>query len=563
VTPPDPSLPPGRLVEIILSPYATIEGLQQELALSRADAQAGRQEIARLVTMVEGLTRQLDELMGERHEELRKELARQREEAKKIAAAAAAGAAGPPPPEMKTNPAPAPEPVGRRRSKHGRGARPAGLRQERQVAPSPCQCPKCHGSKLKKRGTEVTRELDYVRAHVRERVTERDICECEDCGARVVAPQPPMPFERAACTFAMMAWLLFARCGLFLPLDRLVRDFASQGAPIPSATATRWSDRGADLLQPIAAEVRWDLLTRTHIRTDGTGLLVVFPRVKGKPKRGPERPGEPGEDGYLPPVPPESGQVLVFGSDTEAVYHYTPTKEGRHISDFLTLGTDTQGQPIVWKGTITADASSVMDAMFTDHGCTESGCNAHGLRKFRDDADKAPLLASRAMAFIGRVYAIEAEARTKEMKGASLLVWRQQHARPVVADFRAWLDTHLADLLPSNPVRKAMQYYLNHWDALTRFLHDPDVPLDNNWSEAALRKIALLRNNSLFAGGHDGARRLCTVFTLIHTARLHKVDPYDYLEWALTRVVPHPDNRGLKPKDLTPAAYAAFLASQQ
>ena len=77
-----------------------------------------------------------------------------------------------------------------------------------------------------------------------------------------------------------------------------------------------------------------------------------------------------------------------------------------------------------------------------------------------------------------------------------------------------------------------------------------------------MRKIALLRNNSLFVGGHDGAVRLCTVFTLVQTARLVGVDPYAYIEWALSRVVPHPDNRGLRPADLTPAAYAAFLAQQ-
>ncbi len=105
-----------------------------------------------------------------------------------------------------------------------------------------------------------------------------------------------------------------------------------------------------------------------------------------------------------------------------------------------------------------------------------------------------------------------------------------------------------------------MQYYLNHWDALTLFLTDPEVPLDNNWSERALRIVALLRNNSLYAGGEDGAVRLCTMFTLIHTCRLLGVDPYEYLAWALTRCVPHPDNRGLAPVDLTPAAYKALRA---
>jgi len=166
-------------------------------------------------------------------------------------------------------------------------------------------------------------------------------------------------------------------------------------------------------------------------------------------------------------------------------------------------------------------------------------------------------LAGRALAFIGRFYAEEAKAREQGLTGVELLAWRQTHVAPVARDFRSWLTDHLDDLLPDNPVRKAMKYYVNHWDALTRFLEDPDVPLDNNWSERALRSVNLIRNNSLFAGGEEGAVRLCTLLTLVSTCRLIGVDPYSYLEWALIRVVPHRDNRGLTPADLTPHAYQA------
>ncbi len=78
-----------------------------------------------------------------------------------------------------------------------------------------------------------------------------------------------MAFERAACTFEMMAWLCFAKVGLFLPLDRMQRDFEDQGARIPSATLTRWWQAGADLLLHVAEAVRLSLLADAHIRTDG------------------------------------------------------------------------------------------------------------------------------------------------------------------------------------------------------------------------------------------------------------------------------------------------------
>lgn len=557
-----------------------IRTLQAQLAAQQTRAE---RQVARLVTMIEGLTRQLDELLRDRDEERRAKLAAVRAEAAAVAAAATMAAAeatagdrssaigGP-----TSGPATAPDAPSandtpnrsdlpkrtRNRHNHGRGPVPEGMPQDPQTL-TPDRCGKCGGDKLADgRAAAPIEEWDYVRAHVRRRVTTRLACTCETCGAETPAPPPPpMPFDRAACTFAMMAWLCFAKCGLFLPLDRMCHDFEAQGARIPSATLTRWWQRGADLLLPVAASVRASLLADSHVRMDGTGLLVTFPREKGEPKKGPVRPGDTDANGYLLRKEPLNGQILVFGNDEHAVFWYTPTREGHHILDFFTVGQDQDGQPIRWRGTITADALSAYDCLFEGGGRIETGCNAHALRKFRDEADKAPLIASRALAFIGKLFEIEAKARENGLVGVALLAHRQQHARPVTIAFREWLGEHLGDLLPTNPVRKAMQYYLNHWAALTRFLDDPDVLLDNNWSERALRKIALLRNNSMFAGGEDGAIRLCTLFTLIQTCRLIKVDAYEYLAWALSRSVPHPDNRGLIPDDLTPAAYKATRES--
>jgi len=239
--------------------------------------------------------------------------------------------------------------------------------------------------------------------------------------------------------------------------------------------------------------VRLSLLAGDHLQTDGTGLRVL------------SNPDDDVDSG------PFDGQVLYFGDTEHAVYHSTLDKRGTQVTDFLTIGEDDDHQPIVWKGTITADAVSSHDCLFVDGGRIEAGCNAHGLRKFRDDADKAPLLARRAMAFIGRWYHAEEQARDKGLTGDALLRWRRARAGPVANEYRAWLDDHIEDLLPTHPVRKAMQYAIYHWQALSRFLHDPDVPIDNNDSERALRKVALLRNNSMFASDPEGARRYCVL----------------------------------------------------
>jgi len=538
------------------------ETAAKERESARTEREVSRREIARLVKMVEGLTAQLDLLLKDRDEERRAELAKVREQARAAAEAAAAAASAAAALEPDDEPSddeaidkPAPN-----RDKHGRKPKPAHLPRSI-VELKPDCCKHCGCKKLLIRDVLVSEEWDYVRAHLRIRRTERTICRCADCNKRTVPEQPPMPFDRVSCTFAMMAWLCFAKCGLFLPLDRIMRDLEDQGAGIPSSTLTRWWQQGADLLHPVAAVVRLSLLAETHIRTDGTGLLVVFSRRKGKPVKGDERVGEVDEAGWLLKRDTMYGQILVFGNDEHAVYWFTETKEGHHTMDFLTIGEDEDGKPIRWRGTLTADALNAYDCVFKDGDRIESGCNSHGLRKFRDDADTAPLLASKAMGFIGGFFKVEAEAKANKLHGAELLAHRQAYAGPIAKRFKTWLDEQVDEqvdgLLKTNPVRKAMQYYINHWSALTRFLEDPDVKLENNWSERALRKVALLRNNSMYAGGVEGAVRVATLLTLINTSRLIGVDPYKYLVWAMTRVVPHSSNRGLAPVDLTPAAYKA------
>ena len=85
-------------------------------------------------------------------------------------------------------------------------------------------------------------------------------------------------------------------------------------------------------------------------------------------------------------------------------------------------------------GTITADALSAHDCLLSDGDRIEAGHNSHRLRKSRDDADKAPLLASRALACIGQFYKEEARAR---LSGVEPLAWRTEHIGPAAPELRS------------------------------------------------------------------------------------------------------------------------------
>ena len=121
--------------------------------------------------------------------------------------------------------------------------------------------------------------------------------------------------------------------------------------------------------------------------------------------------------------------------------------------------------------------------------------------------------------------------------------------------FKRWLDLMVVKLLPKDPLRKAVQYYLNHWTALTRFLDDSALPLDNNFSERLLRSLALGRNNWLFAGNTEAAHRTAVLMGIIATCRLQGVEPMAYMTWVFNRLGTRRKLDGHSASDSTPAAF--------
>jgi hypothetical protein len=99
-----------------------------------------------------------------------------------------------------------------------------------------------------------------------------------------------------------------------------------------------------------------------------------------------------------------------------------------------------------------------------------------------------------------------------------------------------WLTQRLAKVAPGSATEKAIQYNLGRWEALTRYLSDGTLPIDNNWLENRIRPVALGRANWLFAGSDRAGRRAAAVMSLIQTARLHGLEPYIYMRDILERL---------------------------
>jgi transposase len=173
---------------------------------------------------------------------------------------------------------------------------------------------------------------------------------------------------------------------------------------------------------------------------------------------------------------------------------------------------------------------------------TEVACLAHCRRKFYDvwEATKSPI-AKEALDRIAAVYAIEDKAR---FAPAAERVQHRSETAPLLDKLFDWAKVTVAKLSGKLELAKAFRYMIDRREALTRFVTDGRLEVDNNVAENAMRGIAVGRKNYLFAGSDAGGERAATIYTLVQTARLNKLNPETYLRDILAKIADgHPINR--------------------
>jgi hypothetical protein len=187
-----------------------------------------------------------------------------------------------------------------------------------------------------------------------------------------------------------------------------------------------------------------------------------------------------------------------------------------------------------WKGKLVCDDFGGNKASF-ELGVTEIGCMAHARLKFFElHATNKSTLAEQALRYIQLLYEIESEVRDLE-PDLRRRIW-QEKAAPVMDMLHAWMLAQ-RDLMPEgSAIRRTLDYRLKRWAALSRYLNDRAVPIDNNWAENQIRPWALGRNNWLFAGPLRCGKRAAAIMSLIQSARMNGHDPYGYLKDVLTRL---------------------------
>jgi transposase len=330
----------------------------------------------------------------------------------------------------------------------------------------------------------------------------------------VCAPAPMSVIEGSRAEVSFVAGLLIDKFAYHLPLYRQHQRLGDCGITVSRPWLTQIANQGASLLEPIY-EAQFASIRESRIKAMDETPIKAGRAGPGKMK-----------GAYFWPV---------YGELDEVCFPFFESRRAEHVEQALGLS-HAEGAVLL------SDGYSAYAHYAAKTGITHAQCWAHTRRKLFEAQDAEPQAAAHALDMIGALYEVEAHIRDKNLTAARKLDYRLTHAKPIVEQFFAWVNQtfEAQGLLPSNPLTKALAYARERRCGLEVYLTDPDVPIDTNHLERALRAIPMGRKVWLFSWTELGAKYVGIVQSLIVTSRLHQIDPYDYLVDVLQRVGQHP-----------------------
>jgi transposase len=386
---------------------------------------------------------------------------------------------------------------------------------EEVLQPEVLECPCCHGA-LHRIGETSSDRLDIVPVQYFIRRTVRPKYACRACEGQIVqAPAPAHVVEGGLPSEALVAQVLVAKHADHVPIYTQVQAMARQGIRINRNVVTGWAGRGAGELVPIWRRMREILLSGSHLFIDETEVRVLDPgrgRTKVSYFWAIARDGRP----YGSQDPPMV--VFAYGPGRAALH-------GRRVLEGFA-------------GVLQCDGYSVYKTLAKERPELQlAHCWSHCRREFFKllKSDGSTPLAEEAVGRIRAFYAIEDEIRGSS--AATRQAVRGERTAPLVKNFRQWLLETKAQIMKGSYLEDAIDYALDHWDGLTRFLNDGHVEIDSNTVERALRPLCLTRKNSLFAGNDGGAESWAVTASIIETCKLLGVNPQAYITEVLTKIV--------------------------
>lgn len=363
--------------------------------------------------------------------------------------------------------------------------------------------------------------LKYVRPLIKLLESQSILC----------APAPVGVLEGSRADVSFAAGLLIDKFLYHLPLYRQHQRLTDSGITVSRPWLTQLAQRTISLLAPIY-EAQFASIRSSRVKTMDETPIKAGRASRGKMKTG-----------YFWPV---------YGEADEVCFPYCTSRSHAHVRNLLGMAPPADAVLIT-------DGYEAYQRYAEKTGLTHAQCWSHARREIFEALESEPTGVGEALEQIKAMYAIEEDIREKNLLGADKQLYRLTHSKPKVEVFFDWIERQFErqGFTPTNPFIKALSYARKRRLGLEVFLTDPDVAMDTNHIERALRVIPMGRRSWLFCWTELGARDVGIIQSLIVTCRLHGVDPYTYLVDVLQRIAQQPASRVA---ELTPRLWKQHFA---
>jgi transposase len=377
----------------------------------------------------------------------------------------------------------------------------------------------CCGKDRPKIGVETTEELEYVPAQI---FVQKHIypkygpCSCEQSFTEekpevISAPTAKRILPGSIASDGLLAYVYTAKFCDAIPFYRQSKIFGRIEVNISRATMCNWQMTTHESMSVFFDVLKETLKSGEFIRMDETRVQVLH-----------EDNRDPASKSYMWVAVgyPARGRPLVL-------YEYHPTRAGHVPMQFL------KG----FAGYLQTDGYAAYNSPAAAHGIIQVGCFAHARREFFEayDAKFKNSLAHNGLTIIRKIYAIESDLRAQQLDDDIFVEKRRLAVTPVLDELHAFLVRTKEIAVPSSLVAKAVNYTLNEWGKLIRYLDLACMTPDNNEIERIIKSFVIGRKNWLFSNTPRGAHASAGMYSIIESAKANGLDPYAYLRFLFSK----------------------------